>query len=267
MIVATWNVNSLLARLDRVTAWLERRRPDVVCLQETKCPDEAFPRQALLDVGYHACVSGQKGRNGVAILSRAPADCVVGALPAAAEDEDGQSRFISGRVADGAGSLDVISVYVPNGQGIGTEAYFYKLEWMARLLAHLRTSHDPARPLVLAGDFNICPSDLDVFAPEYYKNRLHCTEHERRSLRFLEQWGFTDALRHLRPDAPKQYSWFDYAPHAFRKREGLRIDMIYVTAPLVARLEEVEIDLEERDPKLSKTKPSDHAPVLMRLRA
>lgn len=262
MIVATWNVNSLLARLERVTAWLERRRPDVVCLQETKCPDDAFPRQALLDAGYHACISGQKGRNGVAILSRTPAECVVSALPAAAEGEDGQSRFISARVGD----LDVISVYVPNGQGIGTEAYFYKLEWMARLLGHLRTSFDPARPLVLAGDFNICPADLDVFAPEYYRNRLHCTEHERRSLRFLEQWGFVDALRHLRPDAPKQYSWFDYTPHAFRKREGLRIDLIYVTRPLVDRVEDVEIDLEERDPKLSKVKPSDHAPVLLRLR-
>lgn len=262
MIIATWNVNSLLARLDRVTAWLGRRRPDVVCLQETKCPDEAFPRQALLDVGYHACVSGQKGRNGVAILSRTPPVGVVGALPAAAQGEDGQSRFISARTGD----LDVISVYVPNGQGIGTEAYFYKLEWMARLLGHLRTSFDPARPLVLAGDFNICPSDLDVYAPEYFRNRLHCTEHERRSLGFLEQWGFVDALRHLKPDTPRLYSWFGYGPHSLRKSEGMRIDLVYVTRPLVERVEDVEIDLVERDPKLSKTKPSDHAPVLMRLR-
>ncbi|MCW8139023.1 MAG: exodeoxyribonuclease III [Planctomycetota bacterium] len=261
MLLATWNVNSLLARLERVTAGLERRRPDVVCLQETKCPDEAFPRQALLDVGYHACTSGQRGRNGVAILSRTPPECVVTALPAAAEDEDGQSRFVSAR----AGDLDVISVYVPNGQGIGTEAYFYKLEWTARLLGHLRASFDPARPLVLAGDFNICPADIDVHAPEYYRNRLHCTEHERRALRYLEQWGFVDALRHVRPDAAGLYSWFDYGAHSLRKNEGLRIDLIYVTRPLVDRIEAVEIDLDERSPTRSKTKPSDHAPVLMRL--
>lgn len=260
MIIATWNVNSLLARLERVRAWLERKRPDVVCLQETKCEDRTFPRDALLELGYHSCHRGEKGgRNGVAILSRQPLECVVDALPGGNEDE--QSRFISARI----GALEVISVYVPNGQGIGTEAYFYKLEWMARLMGHLRTSFDLKRDLVLAGDFNICPADLDVFAPEYYKNRLHATEHERRALRFLEQWGLVDALRHVKPDAPKQYTWFDYTPHAFRKHEGLRIDLVYVSPPLVPRVADVAIDLEERSPKLSKVKPSDHCPVLLRL--
>lgn len=262
MIIATWNVNSLPARLERVRAWLERRRPDVVCLQETKVPDEAFPREALLEVGYHACFTGQKGRNGVAILSRAPLECVVSALPVEAEDQDGQSRFISARVE----GLDVVSVYVPNGQGIGTEAYFYKLEWMARLLGHLRATFSPDSPLVLTGDFNICPQDIDVYAPEYYKNRLHCTEHERRALRYLEQWGLTEAFRFKKPGAVGQYSWFDYSPWAFRKKEGLRIDLTYVTKPVLERVEDVEIDLVERDPKLSKVKPSDHAPVLMTLR-
>lgn len=264
MIVATWNVNSLLARLDRVRAWLERKKPDVVCLQETKVPDEAFPRDALLEVGYQACFTGQKGRNGVAILSRTPLEDVVTALPTAAEDEDGQSRFVSART----GGLDVVSVYVPNGQGIGTEAYFYKLEWMARLLGHLRaTFPDPAAAsLVLTGDFNICPQDIDVYAPEYYRNRLHCTEHERRSLRFLETWGLTEAFRLKNPDLAGAYSWFDYSPWAFRKKEGLRIDLTYVTRPLLERVEDVVIDLQERDPKLSKVKPSDHAPVLMTLK-
>jgi exodeoxyribonuclease III len=262
MIIATWNVNSLPARLERVRAWLDRKKPDVVCLQETKCPEDAFPREALLEVGYHACVSGEKGRNGVAILSRVAAEAACTALPAAAGDDDAQRRFVSARV----GGIDVVCVYVPNGQGIGTEAYFYKLGWLARLLGHLKQSFDPARPLVLAGDFNICPTDDDVHAPEYYRNRLHCTEHERRSLSFLVQWGLVDALRHLEPTAKGRYTWFDYSPWAFRKKEGLRIDLVYVTPPLVSRVEAVEIDLEERDPKKAKQKPSDHCPVLLRLK-
>ena len=260
MIIATWNVNSLLARIERVTAWLERKRPDVVCLQETKCEDRQFPHDALLALGYHSAHKGEKGgRNGVALLSRQPLEQVVTALPGGPEDE--QSRFISART----GGVDVISVYVPNGQGIGTEAYFYKLEWMARLMAHLKGRFDLTRDLVLAGDFNICPADIDVFAPEYYRNRLHATEHERRALRFVEQWGLVDALRLKHPDVPKLYSWFDYTPHAFRKHEGLRIDIIYVSPPLAPRVAAVDIDCEERSPKLSKVKPSDHCPVLMRV--
>src|SRR5262245_56500382 len=134
MLLATWNVNSLPARLERVRAWLDRKRPDVVCLQETKCPDDAFPRAALQELGDHACISGEKGRNGVAILSREPAEASCAALPATAGDEEAQSRFVSARVR----GIDVLCVYVPNGQGIGTEAYFYKLGWVARLLGHMK---------------------------------------------------------------------------------------------------------------------------------
>lgn len=254
MDVATWNVNSLLSRLDRVLAWLERRRPDVVCLQETKCGDDRFPRRELEAAGYQVCLTGEKGRNGVAILSRHPLEQVCLRLPGHEEDE--QRRFVKARVA----GTDVLCVYVPNGQAVGSDAFFYKLDWLSRLQAHLVAEHDPAADLILAGDFNIAPDDRDVYDPPAFVNRLHCTAHERRAVQFLLDWGLVDALRLVRTEGGL-YSWFDYAPSALKRNRGLRIDLVLVTRSLAARVREVEIDLEERRGE----RPSDHAPVVVRL--
>jgi exodeoxyribonuclease-3 len=238
--LATFNVNSLRARMGRITAWLQRAAPDVACLQETKVEDERFPRRELEALGYHVALAGEPGRNGVAILSRAPIEDPVTVLPGG--HEDAQARFLSVRTA----GVRVICAYVPNGQGVATEAFFYKLEWLARLLAHLKTGHDPKAPLALLGDFNICPSDLDVFAPESFRGRLHCTDHERKAIDRLCQWGLVDALRQVEPTATGRYTWFDYGPHSLRLNEGLRIDLALLTAPLSRRIERCEIDMAER---------------------
>ncbi len=266
MKLVTWNVNSLRARLKRVVAWLERHAPDVVCLQETKCPDDLFPARDLEVAGYRATFTGQKGLNGVAILTRiettaAPVD-VVTALPGTPRDP--QRRFVEVVLPGegGAEGLRVLCVYVPNGQAVGSDAYFYKLDWLSRLLAHLRTSHDPARPLVLCGDFNVAPTDLDVPSPEAYRDRLFATTPERRALGHLEAWGLVDALRARSPTGPGPFTWFDYAPGAVERDDGLRIDLIYATPPLVERLVEVTVDLDER----RGDRPSDHAPVVAAFR-
>ncbi len=254
MQIATWNVNSLRSRLDRVLAWLERHQVDVVCLQETKCADGQFPTAELEALGYHVACSGEaRGRNGVATLSRAPLSGVERRL--AGRDDDEQRRFLEATT----GGVRVLNVYVPNGQAIGSEAFFYKLDWLSRLQAHLVADHDPGEPLVLLGDFNITPDDRDVWDAPARQGSLHCSEFERRALGYLQQWGLQDALR-LRTDEPGIYTWFDYRDtlHGFRGDRGLRIDMIYVTAPMAARLTDVRVDLEER----AGEKPSDHAPVI-----
>ncbi|MGE0707427.1 MAG: exodeoxyribonuclease III [Planctomycetota bacterium] len=256
--IATWNVNSLRARLPRVLAWLERHGPDVLALQETKCADEDFPRAELEGAGYQVAFAGEpRGLNGVALLTRRPLTDVRAVLPG--REDDDQRRFLSGEV-DG---VRVIDVYVPNGQAIGSDAFFFKLDWLSRLSAHLREEHDPAQPLVLLGDFNITPDDRDVCDPAAWKNHLHCTAVERKMLGYLGAWGLKDALRELTAEGGL-FSWFDYrgTTRRLKRDEGLRIDLIYLTAPLAARLEAVEIDWEEREGE----RPSDHAPVVARLR-
>lgn len=256
MDVVTWNVNSLRTRLPRVKAWLERRQPSVVCLQETKCPDAQFPREELEGLGYQLSFTGEQGGlNGVAILSRGAQEDVVDVLPG--REDDAQRRFLSARV-DG---VRVINVYVPNGQQLGSDAFFFKLDWLGRLQRHLVERHDPQEPLILLGDFNIAPDDRDVWAPESFQDQLHCSAHERRALGYLGTWGLHDALRVLHEEAGL-FSWFDYRHtfKEFKQDQGLRIDLIYVTEPLVSRLQAVEIDLEER----AGEQPSDHAPVTAR---
>jgi len=255
--IATWNVNSLRARLERVTAWLERQRPDVLCLQETKCPDEQFPSAAFEALGYEVAFAGEPGGlNGVATLSRCPLGPVRSELPGRADDA--QRRFLAAR----CGELEVINVYVPNGQALGSDAFFYKLDWLSRLQAYLVGEREPTCPLVLLGDFNIAPDGRDVGVGEDSEGALHCSPHERRALGYLEAWGLRDALR-VRTDQAGIYSWFDYreTTRRFDPGRGLRIDLIYVTAPLVPRVADVAVDLEER----AGERPSDHAPVLLTL--
>ncbi|MEZ6185161.1 MAG: exodeoxyribonuclease III [Planctomycetota bacterium] len=255
MQIVTWNVNSLRVRLERVCAWLERHQPDVVCLQETKCPDDQFPEAELRALGYALAYTGEKGLNGVAILSKRPLEDVALALPG--RDDDAQRRFVAATV-DG---VRVINVYVPNGQALASEAFFYKLDWLGRLQRLLVSQHDPGQPLVLLGDFNIAPDDQDVHDPVAWKNRLHTSPHERAAVERLRGWGLHDLLRERHPEGGL-FSWFDYrdgsGAEVVEKNQGLRIDLILATAPLRERLEAVRIDLEER----RGDKPSDHAPVV-----
>jgi exodeoxyribonuclease-3 len=250
MKIATWNVNSIRSRLDRLLRWLERHEPDVLCLQELKVTDDKFPFDPIREAGYAASVHGQKTYNGVAILSRTDAEDICRRLDD--RDDDPQARFISARI----NGLRVASVYVPNGSSVGSDKWSYKLAWLQRLRAHLDRHGDPAEPLVLCGDFNVAPHDLDVANPEAWRNTVLCHEDARQALGDLGDWGLVDLFRSQHPDG-RFYSWWDYRMLGFPKNDGLRIDHILGTAPVLERLESAEIDRDERKGK----QPSDHAPV------
>lgn len=252
MKIATWNVNSIRARLDRLLRFLERHRPDVVCLQEIKIPTEAFPFEAVRAAGYHAAVFGQKTYNGVAILSRTPPENVQCGL--GDDVEDPQARLISARI-DG---IQVLSVYVPNGSTIDSDKYVYKLQWLQRLRQYLQRHHDPSEHLALCGDFNVAPDDaLDVAEPALWKDSVLCHRDAREAFASLCAWGLRDLFRHVNPEA-KEYSWWDYRMLAFPKNNGLRIDHLLTTESLTRRCTTVLIDRDERKGQGA----SDHAPVI-----
>jgi exodeoxyribonuclease-3 len=253
MRIATWNVNSIRVRVDAVSAWLEKWKPDVLCVQEIKVEEDEFPAERFSALGYRSAVSGQKTYNGVAILTRdAAADAVAGFADGA--DEDPQRRLLRVTV----GGVRVVNAYCVNGEEVGSAKFAYKLEWFARLRRMLDTQESASRPLVVVGDFNIAPADLDVHAPDRWKDKVLCSEPERAALRTLLDWGLTDCLRKLHPETPKLFTWWDYRLAAFNRGWGLRIDHVLATAPLAARLRSCEIDVEPRKAE----RPSDHAPVV-----
>ncbi|HPC82072.1 MAG TPA: exodeoxyribonuclease III [Thermoanaerobaculaceae bacterium] len=253
MLLATWNVNSIRARLPRLLAWLERRRPDVVCLQETKVVDADFPAAEIQALGYHCRAFGQKTYNGVAILSReAPADVQLG-FPDDPPDAD--RRLLAATV----GGVRVINVYVPNGTALDDPRYEGKLAWFRRLRLLLEQTASPHQELAVCGDFNVAPEDRDVWDPELWRGQLLFTEAEKEALRQLFDWGLEDTLRRLHPEA-SMFTWWDYRNAGFYRGWGLRIDHVLATRPLAARCTEVEVDRAER----KGDKPSDHAPVLAR---
>jgi len=251
MKLATWNVNSIRARQDRLLSWLEREAPDVVCLQELKVTDEAFPRLELEGLGWHIAMIGQRTYNGVAILSRTPISDVRTGL--GDETDDPQARLISGETA----GMRVISAYIPNGRSVGSESWDYKLAWLRRLKAHLERHHRPDDLVALAGDFNIAPEDRDVARPDEWCNTVLCHEEGRAVLRELMQFGLVDTIR-LHHGGQGPYSWWDYQLLSFPKGNGLRLDHIFVTKPLAERCVEAYVVRDERKGK----KPSDHAPVV-----
>lgn len=256
MRIATWNVNSIRARLDRALAWLQKQSPDVVCLQELKSDEEALPRAALEGLGYHVAALCQKTYNGVAILSKTPlADVVTGLGDDDTSDE--QARVIAATV----NGVRVISVYMPNGQAVGSDKWAYKLGWMKRLRAYLDRHADPASALALCGDFNVAPEERDVYDPAAWLGETLFHPDARAGLANIAQWGLTDTLRQHRPDAGI-FTWWDYRMLAFPKNRGLRIDHVYATASLAARCTSVVVDRDERKGKL----PSDHAPVIAEFR-
>jgi exodeoxyribonuclease-3 len=255
MKVATWNVNSIAARLPLALKWIESERPDVLCLQEIKCIDEKFPRQAFAELGYEAETFGQPTYNGVAILSREPCESVQRGFPG--DGPDAQSRLIAATVD----RVRVINVYVPNGGEISSDKYAFKLDWMQRLRGFLDSACDKDSQVLLCGDFNVAPQDIDVHDPEQWRGQVLFSEPERAALEKIRQWGLIDAFR-LHNSQDKQYSWWDYRAAAFRRNAGLRIDHIFVTEPLAARCSSSRIDKEPRRWE----RPSDHAPVIAEFR-
>jgi exodeoxyribonuclease-3 len=248
--VATWNVNSLRVRLPHVLKWLEREQPDLLALQETKLKDEDFPADAFGAYGYTATFAGQSAYNGVAILSRAPptASCYdIGGYV------DEQRRVLGASF----GALRFWSLYVPNGQFVGSDKYRYKLEWLAALRALLADELARHPLLLLVGDFNIAPDDRDVHNPAAWDGKIMCSAEERAALQGLYELGLDDAFR-LFPQPEKVFSWWDYRAGAFRRNQGLRIDLVLASKPLSQTCSGCRIDKEPRGWE----RPSDHVPVV-----
>lgn len=251
MKIASWNVNSIRKRMDRLVPWLAQHCPDVLCLQETKVEDDAFPRAAIEALGYQVVCHGQKTYNGVAILTREPVRDVVRGF--GEDTQDPQARFLMVTV----GEVKVGTVYVPNGQEVGSEKFRYKLEWLQRWRRWLASNADAGSPLALCGDMNIAPEDRDVCDPVAWKDQVLCHPDERAALAEVCRWGLTDTLRQHHAE-PGLYTWWDYRQLSFPKNLGLRIDLILCTPPLAARCISASIDRNAR----KGVAPSDHAPVI-----
>jgi exodeoxyribonuclease-3 len=253
VLIAAWNVNSLKARLPRVEEWLARVQPDVLCMQETKLANDAFPVDAMAALGYESAHFGQGQWNGVAIVSRVGLDNV---LPnfAAGVEPDHEARIITATCA----GVRVSSVYVPNGRELDHDHYRYKLSWMARLRAHLDADSKPGDDVVVTGDFNIAPDDRDVWDPKQFVGATHVSEAERDALREVCGFGLEDTFRRFTQDGGV-FSWWDYRGGSFHKKQGMRIDLVLASKSVTDRAESSTIDREARKGE----KPSDHAPVML----
>jgi exodeoxyribonuclease-3 len=258
MRIATWNVNSVRQRLPHLTQWLKETNPDLVCLQELKCQDEAFPTLEIEALGYNCAVLGQKTFNGVAILSRFPLEDVRRGLPG--DDSDIQARYIEAVVSVGGGVLRLASIYLPNGNPLGTEKFPYKLAFMDRLHKHARQLLTLEEPLVLAGDYNIIPTDLDAKQPELWTGDALAQPESRGRFQSLQHLGLTDAIRACAPDQPL-YTFWDYQAGAWQKNNGIRIDHLLLSPEATAKLAKAGIDKEVRGWE----KPSDHVPAWVEL--
>jgi exodeoxyribonuclease-3 len=254
MRIATWNVNSVKQRVDNVVAWLKERQPDVVCLQETKCVDEAFPREPFEALGYNVAVHGQKAFNGVALLSKLPFDEVVPGLRG--DSDDVQSRFLEAVVSTGSGVVRIGCLYLPNGNPPDTDKYTYKLSWMDRLIAYAQERLEMEEPFILAGDYNVIPGPADVYEPEAWTGDALFLPRTREKFRALANLGFTDALRAV-SDQPGLYTFWDYQAGCWPKNRGIRIDHLMLSPQAADRLVTVGIDKHVRGWE----KPSDHVPV------
>ncbi len=258
MRIATWNVNSVRQRLDHLQAWLKEREPDIVCLQEIKCVDEAFPREPLEALGYNVAVHGQKTFNGVALLSKLPFDEVAPGL--ISDDGDVQARFLEAIVSTKTGVLRVVSLYLPNGNPTTTEKYPYKLNWMDRLINFSRERLKLEEPMLLCGDYNVIPMPADAKRPEAWVNDALFLPQTREKFRTLVNLGLTDAVR-AASDADDLYTFWDYQAGAYQKNDGIRIDHILMSPQAADRMVDTGIDKHVRGWE----KPSDHVPVYVDL--
>lgn len=248
MKIASWNINSLRKRQDRLFDWLEATTPDIVCLQETKCPDDQFPALALQAVGYRSAYHGEKSYNGVAILAKAELSDVRSSL--CDEVVDPQARVIAATI----GHMRVFSIYAPNGQAVGSPAYGYKLHWYRRLRDCI--AKEKSGDVLACGDFNVAPKDIDVYDPDLWRGAIMASESERAAFRELCEIGLRDTLR-IHHKEGEFFTWWDYQMRAFEKNRGLRIDAVLASEALAKRCNASGIDIEMRKGK----EPSDHAPV------
>jgi exodeoxyribonuclease-3 len=258
MRIATWNVNSLKARLPRVEEFLGYAEVDVLCLQETKCADETFPALTFRSLGYESVHHGQGQWNGVAILSRVGIDAPShGFGDDHVDPYEGDARILAATCA----GIRVVSVYVPNGRAVGTEFYERKLQWLSCLYDWVSATYAPTDPLVVCGDFNVAPTDRDVWDPKAFVGSTHVTDAERKAVARLEEWGLRDAFRHVYPDVDRLFTYWDYRAGDFHQHRGMRIDLVLATPPVVERAVWAVVDRNAR----KGTGPSDHAPLIVDL--
>lgn len=248
--IATWNVNSLRVRLPHVLEWLSTHKPDVLAIQETKLPDSDFPVEDIEKAGYHVVFSGQKTYNGMAILSKKPGTDV---LKDIANLDDHQRRILAMTVGD----VRIINLYVPNGQSVGSDKYQYKLDWLQKMTAHLKKELAQHKNVIVLGDFNVAPEDIDVHDPAAWQDQVLCSAMERKALESLMSTGLTDCFRALHPEAGA-YSWWDYRLNAYKRNLGLRIDLILASADMYNICTACYIDTVPRE----WDRPSDHTPVM-----
>ena len=248
--IATWNVNSVRRRLPNLLDWLNESGPDIVLLQETKVTDDQFPRAEIADVGYNLAVAGQKAYNGVALLSKSSIEVTQRVLPG--DSSDTHARYIEALI----GTVRVASLYLPNGNPIGTEKFNYKLSWMERLSSHAKHLLESEEAIIFGGDFNICPTDDDVYDPQGFADDALCHHASRSQYRILCHLGLTDAFWTLHPK-PGSYSYWDYQAGSWNKDNGLRIDHLLLSPEAADRLQASGIDKTPR----GKENPSDHTPV------
>lgn len=257
--VVTWNVNSIKARVHAVANWIKTEKPDVLLMQETKCTDDGFPRAEFENLGYRVETAGQKSYNGVAILSRLPLDVKQRRLPG--DPEDDEARYIEAVVEPTGGkrarpALRIASIYLPNGNPAGSESFAYKLDWMKRLVRHARRLLKEKELLVLGGDFNVAPTDADVYDPFLWGNDAVCRPEARANFRKLLKLGFTDVIARRHPE-PGSYTFWDYQGRAWAQNHGWQIDHLLLSPQAVIGLVDCGIDKRPR----SQEKPSDHVPV------
>ena len=250
MKIASWNVNSLNVRLPHVLAWCDVARPDVLALQETKLPDERFPEQDLLDAGYQSVFSGQKTYNGVAILSSEKA---LDPVTDIAGLDDPQRLILAATVGD----VRIVNLYVVNGSEVGSEKFEYKLHWLERVTAWLETELEQHENVIVLGDFNIAPEDRDVHDPEAWHEKILCITTERDALKKIQALGLTDTFRMFEQEE-RSWSWWDYRMNMFRRKLGLRIDLVLASAAMADRCSASYVDIEPR----RQERPSDHAPAI-----
>lgn len=254
MKIATWNINGVKARLNVVLQWLEEAKPDIACLQEIKSVDEGFPSEAFEAAGYTVAVHGQKGFNGVAILSKVALEDVRKGLPG--DDSDEQARYLEALAVTPGGAIRVASIYLPNGNPINTDKFPYKIAWMERLERHAEALLEDELPLFLTGDYNVIPEPEDCYSPAAWTDDALFQPQSRESFKRLKNLGFVEAVRASNP-AEKLYTFWDYQAGAWQKNNGIRIDHILMSAQAADRFVDCGIDKHTR----SWEKPSDHVPV------
>ncbi|MBL8584246.1 MAG: exodeoxyribonuclease III [Rhizobiaceae bacterium] len=259
MKIVTWNINGVKARLGNLLHWLQESAPDIVCLQEIKSVDEQFPRAEIEALGYNVETHGQKGFNGVALLSKLPFDEVNRGLPG--NDADEQARFIEGVFSTGQGALRVVSLYLPNGNPVDSEKFPYKLAWMERLERWAAQRLELEEPLVMAGDYNVIPEPRDARFPQQWVNDALFQPQTREAFRRLENLGYTEAVRAI-SDSPDIYTFWDYQAGAWQKNNGIRIDHLLLSPEAANRLASASVEKHVR----AWEKPSDHVPVAIELR-